>query len=261
LIFDGEAHFEISGLPDACVACNDRLRALVPDDRILNCRKIAVLNRGERLSSHGDAGLCLWVILEGVAATCTTLADGRRQIVSLELGGDLLCGMSTADGTDAQIEALTDCRLCEIDVTSATEPLLQNPAVAASMFHHVHRRLERAAVHLTALGRLDSMERICLFLLQMARRTGRQDGRALKAELGMSREDIADYLGLNAETVSRVMGRVKRRGLAVFLSPTAYVVPDVRALERRIPLTFQGEFPMAAPANGHESHATGGCPL
>ena len=54
--------------------------------------------------------------------------------------------------------------------------------------------------------------------------------------LPMSREDIADYLGLNTETVSRILSRIKKTGLIKFLSPTEYVIPDFAALEGRLPV-------------------------
>ena len=68
------------------------------------------------------------------------------------------------------------------------------------------------------------------------RRAGTGDNGRLRVSLPMSREDIADFIGLNPETVSRLFGRVKKAGLVIFLSPTEYLVPDIAALERRTPV-------------------------
>ena len=209
-------------------------------------QKFRRLKRGDRLRCANKNGTCIWVVLSGVIAICASLADGRRQIIGFEFSGDFLCGSSSSNGQESRIEALTECEICEISIPVDAEPILANPTLVAAMFQQVHQRLERSATHVTALGRLDSMERICLFLLEMANRIGGQKGNVLKADLRMSREDIADYLGLNTETVSRVMSRVKRMGLAVFLSPTSYVIPDVSALERRIPVSVRLDPPRLA---------------
>ncbi|MCV6596054.1 MAG: helix-turn-helix domain-containing protein [Mangrovicoccus sp.] len=69
-----------------------------------------------------------------------------------------------------------------------------------------------------------------LFLAEMAARSGYGE-----THLPMSREDIADYLGLNAETVSRIMTRLRKSGLVQFQSPTDYTIPDMGAITRRLP--------------------------
>ena len=235
------------GLPkEDCTACQQHVCMQIPHAFHADFQKFRRLKRGDRLSCANRNGTCIWVVLSGVIAICASLADGRRQIIGFEFSGDFLCGSSSSNCQESRIEALTECEICEITIPVDAEPILASPALVTAMFQQVHQRLERSATHVTALGRLDSMERICLFLLEMANRMGGQKGKALKAELSMSREDIADYLGLNTETVSRVMSRVKRMGLAVFLSPTTYVIPDVSALERRIPVSVRLDPPQSA---------------
>lgn len=87
-----------------------------------------------------------------------------------------------------------------------------------------------------------------LFLAQMAMRVGRGAYNGGPVRLPMSREDIADYLGLNAETVSRIFSRVKKTGLVKFLSPTEYVIPDLNAIARRLPVPIapSGQDPFQA---------------
>lgn len=195
-----------------------------------------VLERGDRLALNDGHCLRFWILISGTAASCTSLADGRRQIVGLDMPGDVVCGLSATDGAQAWIEALSRCVICEVDLSSVAGDIKDDPTFATEMFRNVHARLERSATHIVALGRLDSMERICFFLTEMARRAGTGQGPQIRVSLPMSREDIADYLGLNSETVSRLMGKIKKAGLAVFLSPTEFVVPDIAAIERRLPI-------------------------
>jgi len=77
---------------------------------------------------------------------------------------------------------------------------------------------------------------VCLFLADMAWRSGRESPAGWRVHLPLSREDIADYLGLNSETISRIFSRVKKARLATFLSPTEYLVPDIEALRSRAPM-------------------------
>ena len=220
-----------------CIACRHRLCTLLNPDHMIRFQRFRHLARGECLDLTGTRScLQLHVVLTGGVALCSTLADGRRQIIGLEMPGDLFCGLSASDMDNARIEAVSDSRICEIDLSPVAESLLRNPDFSRRLFRLTHRELEAASAHITVLGRLDSMERLCLFLADMAWRIGTGDGTSRRVSLPMSREDIADYLGLNAETISRVFSRIKKARLAVFLSPTDYIVPDLPALESRLPV-------------------------
>jgi CRP-like cAMP-binding protein len=143
-----------------------------------------------------------------------------------------------AEGTECWCEALTPSQVCELDFSAEAERLRGTPAYAVTLFRLVHDRLERSSAHVVTLGRLDGMERLCGFLAELARRTGAQRGDGWTVSLPMSREDIADYLGLNTDTVSRLMTRIKKAGLARFRSPSLYEVPDLARLEARVPFSL-----------------------
>ena len=193
-----------------------------------------VLRRGERLRA---ACLKLWRILDGLVALCVLLPDGRRQIVCLSTPGDIVCPVSTQAFGDIWVEALTPSEVEEIDLAAQHREIGREPGLTAALFSLVHQQVKCASSHLVTLGRLDGMERVCLFLADMAWRVGQDTPGGRRVHLPLSREDIADYLGLNAETVSRIFSRVKKAKLAIFLSPTDYLVTDMAALERRAPIS------------------------
>lgn len=201
-----------------------------------------VLQRGDRLSLGEGACRKVWIILHGIAAICYGLSDGRRQILGLETSGHILCGMNSSGQNGSWIEALSETVLCEIDLTSLGSaaypggPLRNGQQLVTELFAVIHQRLEACSAHLVTLGRLDSTERVTLFLVDMASRIGRPVGQSLYFELPMTREDIADYLGLNTETVSRVFSRLKKSRLVQFPSRSAIAIPDPKALERRLPV-------------------------
>ena len=194
------------------------------------------LARGDRLALTGSGCTRFWTVLSGTVATCATLPDGRRQIVGIETEGDIVCAMAFVNGSESWLEALNGCRVCEVDLSANSHQLFSNQDFMLTMFTHVHARLQMATQQTIALGRLDSMERMCLFLVQRARSVTEGAGETARVCLPMSREDIADYLGLNAETVSRLLSKLKKSRTIVALSRTEFLITDLAALERRVPL-------------------------
>ncbi len=216
-----------------CPACRSHFLNLPETPAI--CQKIH-LARGARLESRDrDGCLHFWVMLGGTAATCTVFADGRRQILKIEGAGDVICAKMAGNGTQNWLEALSECDICELDFSAAGPRLRRDPAFLAAVFNATHDRLTQAQAHISTLGRLDSRERVLLFLAEKAARAA-----SVPVTLHMSREDIADYLGLNAETVSRILSKVKKDGLVRFLSPTEFVIPDMAKIARRLPVPVPG---------------------
>ena len=192
------------------------------------------LERGAQVSA--GLYLKLWTVVDGLVALCSSLPDGRRQLVSLATPGDLVCPLAGSHGTAVWIEALAPSRLCELDLSARSRGINRDPVLSAELFRVAHRQIQSVSAHLVTLGRLDGMERVCLFLTDMAWRIGVETPGGLRVHLPLSREDIADYLGLNAETVSRIFSRVKKAKLVTFLSPTDYIVADIEALQSRAPV-------------------------
>lgn len=213
-------------------SCETRVCGIATDDGTRPRQRS--LQRGELLELPSCRRLL--TVLDGLMALSTWLPDGRRQILCLYTPGDLLCPMVSAGEMDVRVEALAPSRLCEIDLGASGSMVGEDGALAAELFRTLHSQMVGVSVHLVTLGRLDGMERVCLFLADMARRTGRRTPGGWRVHLPLNREDIADYLGLNAETVSRIFSRVKKGGLATFLSPTEYLVQDLEALQGRAPV-------------------------
>ena len=223
-----------TGICERCALTGCAFRHLpIPDNGQIYRRLV----RGDRLGPKGPrACLQFWIIMHGTAATCTVLEDGRRQILGLETTGDVICGEMSGPGGENWVEALDDCLVCEIDLSAEAAQMGRDSRVMTATFGVIHRRMERALHHIATLGRLDSRERVMLFLAEMALRNAKAGRPGSPVSLPTSREDIADYLGLNTETVSRILGRVRKSGLVRFLSTTEYVIPDMSEIARRLPI-------------------------
>lgn len=191
------------------------------------------LDRGQSLECRDAGCLRFWIVERGSAAISTIFRDGRRQILSVEDVGAVVCGAIAMEDSEQRMEALTDCEVCEVDLTPWASELRHDADFMTTTFRLMHARLEKSTTHLAMLGRLDSQERVLFFLAEMA---AQHPERNAVISLPMSREDIADYLGLNTDSVSRILSRIRKSGLVRFLSPTEFTVPDVAAVERRLPV-------------------------
>ncbi|WCS22973.1 helix-turn-helix domain-containing protein [Methylobacterium sp. NMS14P] len=162
----------------------------------------------EEIYAEGDRAMFFYKIAVGVVRTYKLLSDGRRQIGAFYLPGDIF-GLESGEDHRFSADAVGETRLLvhrrEPRVLTGDDGGLAREVVAAMM-----RDLERAQEHMMLLGRKSARERIASFLLALAERTA-DAGRAIC--LPMSRNDMADHLGLTIESVSRAVTQLEREGL------------------------------------------------
>jgi CRP/FNR family transcriptional regulator, nitrogen fixation regulation protein len=146
----------------------------------------------------------LYKVVSGAVRTYKVLVDGRRQIGEFYLPGDIF-GLETGDEHTFSAEAITDCRIVVIKRSAVVALAARDNEVARQMWELTARELQRAQERLLVLVK-SAQERVAGFLLEMAARAA--EGAAV--ELPMSRQDIADYLGLTIETVSRTLTQLEK---------------------------------------------------
>ncbi len=239
-----------------CFSCGSKICHFNRQDGFHGKRRTLHLRRGERLEACRDGCVKFWTVVSGTAAITTNLRDGRRQISGIERTGSTICGPMAHEDSPIWLEALEPCEICEIDFSDEMPVLQDDPAFLKAMFAVIHARLETANRHLTTLGRLDSTERVTLFLAEMAA-TAATPG---PVYLPMSRDEIADYLGLNTETVSRIMTRLRKAGLFKFLNRNEFVVLDPEAVARRLPVRLAHR-PRTLFGPETRGERTGACPV
>jgi CRP-like cAMP-binding protein len=141
----------------------------------------------------------LYKVVSGTVRTYKVLVDGRRQIGAFHLPGDIF-GLETGNEHTLSAEAITDCKITVIKRSALMALAARDNEVAREMWALTARELQRVQEHSLVLIK-SAEERLAGFLLEMAERVS-ADG---AVELPMSRQDIADYLGLTIETVSRTL--------------------------------------------------------
>jgi CRP-like cAMP-binding protein len=155
--------------------------------------------RNSEIYGENEPADYLYKIVSGTVRTYKVLVDGRRQIGAFHLPGDIF-GFETGDEHTLSAEAITDCKIIVIKRSAVLALAARDTEVAREMWALTARELKRVQEHSLMLIK-SAEERVAGFLLEMADRvpTG------ATVELPMSRQDIADYLGLTIETVSRTL--------------------------------------------------------
>jgi CRP/FNR family transcriptional regulator, nitrogen fixation regulation protein len=186
----------------AFTAAGDELAAL---DRI---GTVVTLRRDQALFAEGDAARYCYKVLTGAVRSCRLLADGRRHIGEFLLPGDFI-GLELDDVYRFAAEAVSDATLMRYSRQAVDRLAEQRPRLGKRLLYRICGDLFAAQSQMLLLGRKNAVERLASFLLSMADRAGTGD----RLSLPMTRNDIADHLGLTTETVSRVFGQLKSQGV------------------------------------------------
>ena len=184
--------------------------------RLAEAAKIVSAQAGETLIDQGEPAREILNLTEGAARVVRQLEDGRRQIVGFLFAGDLF-GANSTEVQDYAVEALAPVTACRFSRTRYREIAREYPELEAALAVRLGDELEAVRAQLVNLGRRTAPERVAAFLLALEARLGaRSDGRL---DLPMSRSDMADYLGLTIETVSRAMTELKASGAVELEGP------------------------------------------
>jgi CRP-like cAMP-binding protein len=182
--------------------------------------------RNAEIYEEGEPAEYLYKVIEGTVRTSKLLADGRRQIGGFYLPGDVF-GLETADEHTFSAEAITDAKVLVIKRSALIAQAGRDHDIVRELWTWTSRELSRAQGHTTLLIK-SAQERVAAFLLEMADRVPSGDG----VDLPMSRQDIADYLGLTIETVSRTLSRLEHRAAIELPSSRHIVLRNRSALSR-----------------------------
>jgi CRP-like cAMP-binding protein len=160
---------------------------------------------------------------------CVVRLDGRRQIVDLLLPGDVF-GFTAGEEYDSTVEAIAEGTVVAAYPRRRAEMLSDSdPQLAREIRHIAFLAMARLQAQLLIVGRITAPEKVGSFILEMAKRLSAEHGNSVA--LPMSRYDIADYLAVSVETVSRALTDLKHRGV-IKLSGTRIVrIVDRDALE------------------------------
>jgi CRP/FNR family transcriptional regulator, nitrogen fixation regulation protein len=166
-------------------------------------------SRKSEIVREDDPAEHVYEVVSGTVCTCKMLREGRRQIAGFYFAGDIF-GLESAKQHAVAVEAITSAQVRIFKKRALNALASSNLEVADRLLALTTRELARKQDHLLLLLSTTAEERIICFLIEMTQRASpRADDRI---DLPMSRRDIADYLGLTIETVSRTLWDLERRG-------------------------------------------------
>ena len=183
-------------------------------------------SRNAEIYGENEPAEYLYKVVSGAVRTYKVLNDGRRQIGSFYLPGDIF-GLEVGDEHSFSAEAVVDCRVLVIKRSALVSLAGRDTEVARQLWTMAAAELQRAQDHIMLLIKT-AQERVAGFLMEMsARNSG-----ASEVELPMSRQDIADYLGLTIETVSRTLTQLENSGAIAVPTSRRIVLRSRGALNR-----------------------------
>ncbi len=197
------------------------------DDRQSPVRR---LDKHEMLFGEGDRGGRYYEVLEGVLCSFRILHDGRRQILSFNYPGDIV-GIGHEIEYKCGCEAVSDCKVRCIPAATLQRSIKTRPEIAHKLLKVATIELASMHDHFVLVGRKSATEKLASFLLALARRETSGDADEVTFQLPMTRTDIADFLGMTIETVSRRFTALRKMGVIDLPQTTTVHVRDMLQLE------------------------------
>jgi len=186
------------------------------------------LKAGDYLYFGGDEVEWLYQVISGVVRLTRLLEDGRRQVIAFGYPGDII-GFPSDGLHHTDCESLTDARLQPFRLAHL-ESGMGDPALHGALLQAALREISSMQDHFMMLGRKSATERLASFLCVLAERVGEDLGGYRQISLPMCRSDIADFLGLTAETISRTFSQLRKSQIITIENTNTIVIQKPKAL-------------------------------
>ena len=200
------------GLHKICFPPSFEPAALEQLGNLINAQK--VLNKGESIYRQGDSASAIYAVRSGALKTVMTQADGSTQVTGFYLPGEVIGLDNLAQSHCASTAIATEkAGLCELPVHAMSKLSQQLPELQSHLFQIMSTEIRADYQRMHMLSQTSAEERLVSFLLSWSARQTRRRLSADALRLTMTREDLANYLGLALETVSRSLHRLQADGM------------------------------------------------
>jgi CRP/FNR family nitrogen fixation transcriptional regulator len=181
---------------------------------------------GREIHAEGSDTDVFYKVVSGVVRTCKFLSDGRRQIAAFHVAGEVF-GFELGSERQLAAEAVSDCTLIAYRRRSIESLAQKDETISRRMLRYAMQNLMQAQGHSLLLARRGAAEKVAVFLLDWQARSQGRD----VVQLAMTRQEIADYLALTIETVSRSLSQFERDGVIALPNAREVRLLDTEALE------------------------------
>jgi CRP/FNR family transcriptional regulator len=235
----GRLDIHNSEVPLVCRSCEARHRGMCGALNAAELTKLASHTRqvhrehGGELLSESEEIAAYATITRGVVRLAKTLADGRRQLVGLQFAPDFL-GRLFGKQNPVTAQAVGPVDLCTIPRGALEAMISEHPTLEHRITKQVLRELDDAREWLVTVGQKSAPEKVASLLLLITTQADptapEWDANAASFELTLSRADIADYLGITIETVSRQFTKLRTSGVIKVVNNRHIEIPDLARL-------------------------------
>lgn len=228
-------------VPAQCSNCRVRHRGicavLTPEElnRLAGHSRHTFHEAGDAITMESDEVTSYATVIDGVVKLSRVLRDGRQQLVGLQFAADLL-GRLYASESPLTAEAASEVELCRMPKPVLEDLVEGSGDLKQRLLDQALQDLDEAREWMVTLGRKTASERVASLLLLIAARSVGKDKPltgSVTFDLPLIRNDMADFLGLTIETVSRQISKLRNEGTIVISSHRHVVVPDVERLRQR----------------------------
>lgn len=209
--------------------------------------------RGQNVALAVEGSEAAFIVHAGALTLNVTMPRTSRQVVAILFPGDVLRSGFVPHEAEGSLVPASSGELWRLRWPVFAELLAKDPAIASFYHEAINRQMARRAIHVAAIGQFDCQQKVATFLLELALRTGTPSpsGSGVVFDMPLSRTEIADYLGLNADTLSRTMSRLRSSGVLNHTERNRAVLRDFRALAALSPaaralIDLHGERQLAA---------------
>ncbi len=209
----------------AILARDDRL-----DTQLANGR-IRLVRPREHVFTAGDARIHIYRVESGAICLYKIMPDGRRQVIDFAYPGDFI-GLGAEQDYAFNAQALETVQLKSLPLATLSRLAGNDPDLGIKLYEAVSRELAAAQDHLFTVGQRSAAERVACFLVALSRRNARKGQDPALVQLPMTRADIADFLGLTIETVSRTLTKLRMNKIIDLKQCTLVRLLDISKLER-----------------------------
>jgi len=196
----------------------------------VSCTSERTLDVHEHLFLENEAQTHVYLVLSGVVGTYKVLADGRRQICAFAYPGDIL-GLDCAGTHVNNAESLGPSKVRSIPINAISKLIMSEPGFGQTLLRITATELAETRDQMLSLGRKSAAEKLATFLLGISRRNSISGKLDDLIDIPMKRCDIADFLGLTVETVSRNFTKLKRMGIISMASSSVIKIEQKQMLE------------------------------
>lgn len=202
---------------------------------IVNTSKTKKYKKGEMVFRAGEPSEHLYIVHKGQVKIYRLSESGKEQLIRIMEPGDFMgeLALFTDESLTSYAEAMKDTEICAIHKTEMKEMLLTNPSISLKIIEEFSRRLNESEKNIESLSSKDSEKRLASYLLELSTgdEIGGSDHGPIQITLPMSKKDLASYMGMTRETLSRRLSSLQDQGLISMTGQRKITILDADTLD------------------------------